>query len=291
MIELENFFSKTTKKAVSFRLSEISIERLKDMSETLNSSQAEIIELLITALHYSEKNEDNAPYENSKWFEKVLEMCAERFNETKKERLDHWEIGLTAEVYHMMMNAAAKAMGSILGQDVIIDKPIVELVKCWGLDAFLTNIPACGIEVKYVSGLTDTILFVLKQRDIIQIIDVWRGGMGDFDRNVEFNATHTNGICEIMETMMRQASLALADVNCLNMQVNAASPTAFEINNNDDYNIKKADSNDIVVATQFRLVVGDIIDSQMAAVISIPFAREIANAYSKVIRNAQISNE
>lgn len=286
MMELENFFSKTNKKSVTFRLSETVIKRLKDMGETLDASQAEIIELLVTALYYSEKDENHAPYANLKLFEKVLEMCGERFKENKEKYLadENTIKGFVLEVYIPAMEAAATVVSELFRKTAKIHRPDIEFVKCWGLDSYLAfDGPACGVEIKYVLGLTGNILFVLKQKDIIKIVDIWMGGTGQVDGNEPCGEMHMSAIGELFTQMMGQSSMALQ--KSLNMQVDATRPTSFAINNNDDYTVGlKADADDIVVVMIFRLVIGDTVDSQMAAIISLPFAKEIAGATVEAIK-------
>lgn len=274
MMEFENFFNKTNKKSVSFRLSEKVISRLKDLGETLNASQAEIIELLVTALHYSEKNENNAPYENVKWFEKVLEMCKEQLQEISPMDLD-----ILNEVYKVSMGAAASRLSNLLKVDGSIKDPKSEILRY--KDFMLSpDVPYVGVVINYHVGVQGINTFIFKQLDVMKFVDIWMGGKGQIDENSEFNEMQMSGIGELVNQMMGQSSMVLAGF--LNMVIDIAKPISFKVENNDYKRcLEGVSDDDVIIATKFKFTVGNIIDSQITLVSSMPLAKEFIRKAKK----------
>ena len=275
MMELESYFNKTNKKSVSFRLSETVIKRLKEMSEKLNVSQAEIIELLVSALYFSGTDENHAPYKNLKYFEKVLEMCEEQL----KELPNNIDMDIFGEVCNVSMGAAASAMSSLLREKVDIANPKIKTLTRNDLE-FIPDTPVAGGEINYVIGVNGSVLFVFAQRDVMQFVNIWLGGSGKLDEKDRFGEMQINALAELMNQMMGQSSMALAGF--LNTTIDISAPQVYT---NDQgcniFKMKGADADETVAAIMFDFTVGDIIDSKIMAVMPMPLAKEMISKAKK----------
>jgi len=272
MMELESYFNKTNKKSVSFRLSETVIKRLKDMSERLNVSQAEIIELLVSAMYFSGTDENNAPYKNLKYFEKVLEMCEEQL----KQMPNNMDIDILGEVYNVSMGAAAANMGTLLRKKVVIDMPKIEMVKSDLL--FIPNALAVGVKVKYAAGFQGEAVFIFNQRDVMKMVNVWLGGSGQVDEKDKFGDMHAGALGELMNQMMGQSSMALAGF--LNITIDMSGSAIYEITGN-NIMMDGVYADDTVAATMLNFTVEGVIDSKILAVTSLELAKSMVRMAKK----------
>ena len=186
------------------------------------------------------------------------------------------ELGILGEIYNISMGAAATAVSSLLSMKVDITAPSVEIVQGNNL-IYQPFEPAVGVEIKYIEGIEGVNVFILSQYDVMKIFDIMIGGTGIIDDTAEFNDMHMSAIGEVMNQMMGQSSMSLA--NFLNTQIDISVPETYRIEN--DFSPSREGLQGKIIATRFKFIVGDIINSEMLTTCSMQFAESMIEMAKK----------
>lgn len=189
---------------------------------------------------------------------------------------DATELGILGEIYNISMGAAATAVSSLLSMKVDITAPIVEVVTGEKL-IYQPFEPAVGVEIRYVQGIEGVNVFILSQSDVMKIVDIMLGGTGVVDETAEFNEMHMSAIGEVMNQMMGQSSMSLA--NFLDTLIDISVPQTYKIEGN--YNPSNEGLKGTIIATRFKFIVGDIINSEMLTTCSMEFAENMIEMAKK----------
>jgi len=186
------------------------------------------------------------------------------------------DLDILGEVYNISMGAAANAVSSLLRMKVDITAPVVTNIAKEAL-VYQSLEPAIGVEIKYVAGIEGVNVFILSQLDVMKIVDIWMGGTGLIDEKTEFNDMHMSAIGELMNQMMGSSSMALAGV--LNTLIDISSPYTYKIEG--DFSPANIAMNGQIIATRFKFLVGDIINSEMITTCSVDFAKNMIDMAKK----------
>lgn len=184
---------------------------------------------------------------------------------------DDNELSLLGEIYNISMGAAAKAVATLIKMKVDISTPSVSIIRKDSL-VFKTLEPAVGVIINYVEGLYGENIFILSQHDIMKLVNIVLGRPGEVDESEEFSDMHLSAIGEIMNQMMGASSINVAEF--LNMKIDISVPETFKIEG--QFPSPSAEKDDeLIVATSFNFIVGDIINSQMITTCTLAFAKDI----------------
>ncbi|EOC99716.1 Flagellar motor switch protein FliN [Caldisalinibacter kiritimatiensis] len=199
--------------------------------------------------------------------------------------LDETEKDALGEIGNISMGTAATTLFTLLNQKVTITTPEVEVVKVEDLGK-LYKIPFVAVDVKYKLGLTGTNLLILKVDDVKVITDLMMGGDGtNIDR--ELNEMDLSAISEAMNQMVGSSCTSLSEM--FGEKIDIEPPNAFEINFvQDNKAIDILNYDDSVVKVSFRMIVGDLIDSQIMQLIPLNFAKKMVN---KILNIDEKDNE
>lgn len=187
-----------------------------------------------------------------------------------EEFLNEMEIDALGEIGNISMGTAATTLFTLLGQKVIITTPEVSRVTAKEL-ATLYPKPFIAVDVKYRVGLEGTNLLVLKSEDVKIITDLMMGGDGtNTDR--EINEMDLSAISEAMNQMVGSSSTSLSEI--FNKKIDIDPPRAFETNADGDGNgLEIFNDADILVKISFKMIIGDLIDSEIMQLLPLEFAR------------------
>ena len=189
----------------------------------------------------------------------------------KKTPLGEVDFDILGEVLNISMSAAAKAFSSMLRMKVSITAPMIEAAQN-GAVLIKSLEPALGVEIRYVSGVIGSNILVLRQQDIVRMVDILMGGDGETPAVEEFGELHESAAAEVMNQMMGAAAVALADM--LHTNIGISVPRTFRING-DFQNAAGVINEGMVVAARFNFRVGDVIVSEMIAILPVSFAADM----------------
>lgn len=190
------------------------------------------------------------------------------------EEIGDMEKDALGEIGNISMGTAATTLSTLLNQKVTITTPKVTITTIDKLaDAY--QIPFVAIDVTYKEGLEGANILILKVDDVKVITDIMMG-KDEIDLERELTELDLSAVSEVMNQMMGSASTSLSEM--FFRKIDIEPPKSYEITFNEGkekIDILKGDQP--LVKISFRMVVGDIIDSEIMQLLPIDFAKEIVN--------------
>lgn len=178
------------------------------------------------------------------------------------------------EIGNISMGTAATTLSTLLNQKVIITTPNVEETT---IDKLTDEypIPFVAIDVSYKAGLEGSNILILKVDDVKIITDILMG-KEEIDLDRELTELDLSAVSEVMNQMMGSACTSLSEI--FTTKIDIQPPKSYEITfseGKDKLEIFKNDKR--LIKISFKMVVGDLIDSQIMQLIPIDFAKETVN--------------
>lgn len=180
---------------------------------------------------------------------------------------------ILGEIGNISMGTAATTLNALLNQKVWITTPTVKEIN-WEDLKHMYEKPCVGIRVSYKEGLEGSNILILKQSDVKIITNLMMGGDGtDADVDGELTDIDLSAIGEAMNQMVGSSSTSLSSMT--KMKIDIHTPYAFQMDFDDSTffeNIGITEFDEEAVAIQFRMEIGDLIDSQIMQMIPTKFA-------------------
>jgi len=194
-------------------------------------------------------------------------------NEPKipEEELTQDEKDALGEIGNISMGSAATTLSDLLRQRVVITTPSIATTTQKELFESFEK-PYVVIEVNYTRGLTGTNIFFMHTNDAMTIADLMMGGDGK-GAGGELTELHLSAVAEAMNQMMGSAATAMS--NMFNFPVIISPPKINKV----DFDKEKYESpftEEKVVVVSFKLIVGDLVDSQFMQVVPFDVAKKKA---------------
>ena len=187
------------------------------------------------------------------------------------------------EIGNISMGTSATTLFTLLGQKVTITTPKVTVTNIDELSEYYP-VPFVAIEVKYKVGLEGLNLLILKVSDVKIIADLMMGGEGK-DLDDELTEIDLSAMGEAMNQMVGSSSTSLASM--LGQKIDIDPPQSYKIDLQEEkLNVFAADEK--IVKISFKMVVGDLIDSEIMQLIPLKFAKDMVE---KLIGDQQASQE
>ncbi|WP_050354922.1 flagellar motor switch phosphatase FliY [Gottschalkia purinilytica] len=180
------------------------------------------------------------------------------------------------EIGNISMGTAATTLFTLLGQKVTITTPRVTVTTIKELGE-LYNIPFVAIDVRYKMGLEGMNLLIMKIEDVKIIADLMMGGEGR-DVSGDITEIDLSAIGEAMNQMVGSGCTSLSEM--FGTMIDIEPPRSFEISLQDN-KLDIFESEEKIVKVSFRMVVGDLIDSEMMQLIPLNFAQEMVTKLLK----------
>ncbi|MBE5906423.1 MAG: flagellar motor switch phosphatase FliY [Lachnospiraceae bacterium] len=183
------------------------------------------------------------------------------------------------EIANISMGTAATTLFSLVNQKVEISTPIVSEATWEDIVANYER-PCVFIRIGYTVGLDGSNLLVLKEHDVKVITDLMMGGDGT-NTDGELGELHLSAISEAMNQMMGSSATSLSSM--LNKMIDISPPSADLIDLSDDTDVMEIDSflKGEFVRINFRMEIGDLVDSTIMQLYPYSFAREMYNSIAK----------
>ncbi|WP_028545164.1 flagellar motor switch phosphatase FliY [Paenibacillus taiwanensis] len=183
------------------------------------------------------------------------------------------EIDALGEIGNITFGSAATALSTLLGRKVDITTPIIKLLDKKNLESEFPH-PHVAVHVHYVDGFQGVNSLVIKTSDAQIIADLMLGGDG---RNVagELNEIHISAVQEAMNQMMGSSATSMSTI--FNQLVNISPPGIGILNAEKGEGNEMLPEDDVLIKISFRLTIGDLIDSTIMQLLTIPFAKDMVN--------------
>lgn len=183
------------------------------------------------------------------------------------------EIDALGEIGNISMGTSATTLFTLLGHKVLITTPTV-VITSWDEMAKAYNFPLVAVRVEYTNGLVGSNLLLLQENDVKIITDLMMGGEG---KVIEGDLTdlHLSAISEAMNQMVGSSSTSMSSM--FNKRIDISPPKAFIMHFGESQPYPDFDKNQKIVKVAFKMVVGDLIDSEIMQLLPIPFAKSLVN--------------
>lgn len=214
-------------------------------------SQAEI-DALLNGTSISEVGEDSSNSDNS---------------------LSSQEIDALGEIGNISMGTSATTLFTLLGQKVLITTPTVTVTN-WSEMAKEYALPYVAVKVEYLHGLVGSNLLIMKENDVKIITDLMMGGEGNNTAG-ELTDLHLSAISEAMNQMVGSAATSMSAM--FDKRIDISPPKAFIINFASPPPFDDFDDTQTIVKVSFRMVIGNLIDSEIMQLIPIDFAKDLVS--------------
>jgi len=192
-------------------------------------------------------------------------------NETEEEVLNAQEIDALGEIGNISMGTSATTLFTLLGHKVTITTPKVAITTWNKLSSEYTT-PYVAVRVEYTNGLSGANLLIMKEHDVKVITDLMMGGEG---KNTESELTdlHLSAISEAMNQMVGSSATSMSSM--FDKRIDISPPKAFILNFNEGEKHSGFDESQKVVKIAFKMVIGDLVDSEIMQLIPVKFAKSL----------------
>lgn len=201
------------------------------------------------------------------------------------DKLSPEEADALGEVANISMGTAATTLSVLVNNRVDITTPTVSYTTLEDI-ANDSSTPCVFIYISYKAGLEGKNILVLKERDVKVITDLMMGGDGT-NTDGELTDLHLSAISEAMNQMMGSASTSMSSM--INDVVDISPPTATRVDFAGEVSDElKELAGQTFAQVSFRMVIGDLVDSQIMQLYPLEFARTI---YQRFLGNSAMENK
>lgn len=203
-----------------------------------------------------------------------------------EERLSPEEGDALGEIANISMGTAATTLSVLLNNRVEITTPALSYVTVDDLKE-RNQAPCVFVYIAYRTGLEGRNVLVLKERDVKIITDLMMGGDGT-NTDVELSDLHLSAISEAMNQMMGSSATSMSTM--INEMVDISPPTSIRVDFDDDAGLQDVLSDmigNLYAQVSFKMVIGDLIDSEIIQLYPIPFARMVYERFKDTMQDEE----
>lgn len=203
-----------------------------------------------------------------------------------EERLSLEEGDALGEIANISMGTAATTLSVLINNRVEITTPQLSYVTVDDLKE-RNQAPCVFIYIGYRTGLEGKNVLVLKEQDVKIITDLMMGGDGT-NTDVELSELHLSAISEAMNQMMGSAATSMSTM--INEMVDISPPTSIRVDFDDDAGLQdvlKDMVGKLFAQVSFKMVIGDLIDSEIIQLYPLQFARMLYDKFRDTMGGAE----
>ena len=189
------------------------------------------------------------------------------------EGLSNQEIDALGEIGNISMGTSATTLFTLLSQKVTITTPNVTLTT-WGELSKSYSSQYVAVKVEYTDGLIGSNLLILKQDDVKVITDLMMGGEGT-KADGELSDLHLSAISEAMNQMIGSSATSMSSM--FSKRIDISPPKAYIVSFGDGDPYGDFQTDEKLVRVAFKMVVGNLIDSEIMQLLPMKFAKELVN--------------
>ena len=188
------------------------------------------------------------------------------------------EADVIGEISNISIGSSATAMNVMLGQPITITTPDVSLVHRNEILNDYEN--SCVIvKVEYIQGLYGSNLLVLKEADAKIITDLMMGNDGKGCYTIgEMSELHLSAVSEAMNQMTASGATALSKMFDSKIDISPPNVQYVQI---DDFEFDDTLEGDTFVKINFRMKIGNLIDSTIMQLYPFDLAHSIYKLFQR----------
>lgn len=184
------------------------------------------------------------------------------------------EIDTLGEIGNISMGTAATTLSTLLNRKVVITTPQVEVTTAGEL-SYEYPIPFVAVDVTYKAGLEGSNILMINIDDVKILTDIMMG-KDEIDTNRELTELDLSAISEVMNQMMGSASTSLSEMFL--KKIDIEPPKSYEITFSEGREtLDVLKSPHPIIKVSFRMIVEDLIDSELMQLIPLEFGQEMVS--------------
>ena len=183
------------------------------------------------------------------------------------------EIDALGEIGNISMGTSATTLFTLLSQKVTITTPNVTITTWEELSKSYSS-QYVAVKVEYTDGLIGSNLLILKQDDVKIITDLMMGGEGAIVEG-ELSDLHLSAISEAMNQMIGSSATSMSSMFA--KRIDISPPKAYMVSFEDGDPYGDFEVGEQLVRVAFKMVVGDLIDSEIMQLLPMKFAKELVD--------------
>ncbi|TES56900.1 flagellar motor switch phosphatase FliY [Halalkalibacterium halodurans] len=177
------------------------------------------------------------------------------------------------EIGNISFGSAATALSTLLNEKVDITTPQVSVIHKDQLEKEFPQ-PHVAVHVDYTEGFEGMNLLVIRTKDAVIIADLMLGGDG-LNPEEELNEMHISAVQEAMNQMMGSASTSMSTI--FNKRIDISPPGVNMLDVGNDQGTDRVPEGDVLIKVSFRLRIGELIDSSIMQLVTVPFAKKMVD--------------
>lgn len=186
--------------------------------------------------------------------------------------IDEMERDALGEIGNISMGTAATTLSTLLNRKVVITTPKVSVTTAGEL-SYEYPIPFVAVDVRYKEGLKGSNILMINVDDVKIITDIMMG-KDEIDTNRELTELDLSAISEVMNQMMGSASTSLSEI--FSKKIDIEPPKSYEITLSEGREtLDVLMTTDPIIKVSFRMIVEDLIDSELMQLIPLDFGQEL----------------
>lgn len=179
------------------------------------------------------------------------------------------------EIGNISMGTAATTLSTLLNKKVLITTPQVAVTTTGEL-SYEYPIPFVAVDVSYKSGLKGSNILMINVDDVKIITNIMMG-KDEMDTDRDLNELDLSAISEAMNQMMGSACTSLSEI--FSTKIDIDPPKSYEITFSEGKEkLEVLQTSDPIIKISFRMVVEDLIDSELMQLIPLNFGRDIVQS-------------
>lgn len=194
-------------------------------------------------------------------------------NHSSGESLSTQEIDALGEIGNISMGTSATTLFTLLSQKVTITTPNVTITTWEELSKSYSS-HYVAVKVEYTDGLVGSNLLILKQDDVKIITDLMMGGEGTITDG-ELSDLHLSAISEAMNQMIGSSATSMSSM--FTKRIDISPPKAYMVSFEDGDPYGDFKVGETLVKVAFKMVVGDLIDSEIMQLLPMRFAKDLVS--------------
>lgn len=181
------------------------------------------------------------------------------------------EIDALGEIGNISMGTSATTLFTLLNQRVTITTPKVK-VSTWNKISKEYSTSYVAVKIEYTNGLSGSNLLIMKEQDVKIITDLMMGGDGS-NTAPSLSELHLSAISEAMNQMVGSSATSMSSM--FDKRIDISPPKAFIFELDSIRQNIGIDDSEKVVVVAFKMIVGNVIDSEIMQILPITFAKEL----------------
>jgi|GEM_PF-248547 len=197
----------------------------------------------------------------------------------KNHSISDEELDVLGEIVNISMGTVATTLCDLLGEKVYVSPSSVKLMN-WESASKTFAKPCVGIKVDY-TGIKGANVLLVKEYDIKIMSALTKDeNIRAISKSKPLSEEEVNAFGEVMSEMLDSSSTSLSSM--MKMEVGSHKPKAILIDIDDKISLSKFgfELNEEVAKISFKIVVGDIINSEITQVIPMTFVEDMMAAQS-----------